>query len=456
MNKSNSPIISAITLREIHTNPELVILDARYGNAFEIYQNNHLQGALFVDLDKDISEVKENPANGGRHPLPSISQFKSALDKWGISSQTHVVVYDDDGGAFAARLWWMLRSIGHENVQVLDGGFSYAVKSGFPTKSGIETSSVKANYSIKSWNWPTVEIGIVESKLKNKEATVIDVRSNPRYRGELEPIDVIAGHIPGAINTPFVENLNDNGCFKSKEELTLKYQNIRKKDQHDIIVHCGSGVTACHTILAMEIAGMKTPKLYVGSWSEWSRSNKPIGIDLLRNANQSYFIQESERLTYRKVTMDDLESWSEFFVDNDRLHFLGIDTTKSKEILAKEWVDKQSERYDTEGLGLLAVIEKESNQLIGTCGLLSRVINNKHELEIGYSFKPEFWGKGYATEAANQMRIFGFKNKMASRFISIIHKDNLGSMKVAIRNKMTPLFNYSFLGMDVIIHGTTK
>ena len=455
MKKTKSPLISAIELREIHENSNVIILDARYGNAFENYQINHLQGALFVDLDNDISEVKENPSHGGRHPLPSNSKFKDALDKWGINPLSNVVIYDDNGGAFAARLWWMLRSIGHENVQVLDGGYSFAVKSGFPNKSGIETALAKGNYPIKSWNWPIVDIDEVETRLKTQQITVIDVRSNPRFRGEFEPIDTVAGHIPGAVNMPFIENLESDGRFKSKEDLSLIYKEVNDGGKSDIIVHCGSGVTACHTILAMDAAGMKIPKLYVGSWSEWSRNEKPIETDLLRNTNQNYFQQESKRLYYRKVTEDDLESWCDFFVNNDRLHFLGIDTSKSKEELAKEWVDKQADRYRNEGFGLLAVIEKETNKLVGSCGLLPRVINNTHELEIGYSFIPQSWGKGFATESAIQMRKFGIKNNLAKRYISIIHKDNLDSMKVALRNGMSPLFNYSYLGMDVIIHGTS-
>ncbi len=457
MRKLIHPIISVSELVTLQEKFPVILLDSRYGDALASYEKSHLKGALFVDLDKDLADLKEEPANGGRHPLPTVSHFVNALNNWGVSNQSHVVIYDTAGGAFASRLWWMLRSIGHKNVQVLDGGFDTAVKNGFPTQSGIEKSSQKTNYLAESWNWSVADLNTVEKEIKEGKSTVIDVRSNPRYRGEFEPIDLIAGHIPGAINVPFVSNLDSNGLFLTKEKLASKYAEVaRSSSASKMIIHCGSGVTACHTILAMDIAELEIPTLYVGSWSEWSRNNKPIGTDLMRNTNQSYFNQSSERLTYRKLEEGDINSWGRFFENNDLLHYLGIDGSKGKDVLSVEWIDKQVGRYLNEGLGLLAVIDTESGALVGTCGLLPRTVNNQYELEVGYSFLPQYWGKGYATEAANQMREFGFANKMANRIISIIHVDNLDSIKVARKNKMTALFDYSFMEMPVTIFGTSS
>jgi thiosulfate/3-mercaptopyruvate sulfurtransferase len=456
MRKLISPIISVSELVSLQKTVPVILLDSRYGDALASYEKSHLEGALFVDLDKDLADIKKDVSQGGRHPLPTISHFVSVLNNWGIDNQSHVVIYDNAGGAFASRLWWMLRSIGHEKVQVLDGGFENAVKNGFPTNSNKKTNIEKSNYIAESWNWPMADINTVEKEIDAKSSTVIDVRSNTRYRGEFEPLDLIAGHIPGAINLPFSENLNSEGLFLSAEILAQKYAEIAKSNlDSNVIVHCGSGVTACHTILAMDIAELEIPTLYVGSWSEWSRNNKTIGTDLMRNTNQSYFIQSSERLTYRKLTKDDTESWGDFFENNDRLHFLGIDGSKGKKVLAEEWVAKQEGRYLNEGLGLLAVIDKETGALLGACGLLPRAIQNKYELEVGYSFLPQYWGKGYATEAANQMREFGLENNMANRIISIIHVDNEDSMKVARRNNMKALFNDSYMGMPVTIFGTS-
>jgi ribosomal-protein-alanine N-acetyltransferase len=167
-----------------------------------------------------------------------------------------------------------------------------------------------------------------------------------------------------------------------------------------------------------------------------------------------YFHQESERLIYRKLTYDDQKSWEEFFVNNDRIHFLGLDPTKSKEELSKETMDKQLSRYKEDGNGLLAVIEKVSGNLIGLCGILTREIKEKKEYEIGYSIKPAYWKKGYATEAAKQMKDFGLKTKLSNRFISIIHKDNEDSFAVARKNGMNPYLVTKFMNMDVVIYAS--
>lgn len=267
------PIITATELSEIFNQENLIILDARTGkNAHESYLEKHIKGARFIDLEKDLAEIGENAAYGGRHPLPKISKFAETLQHLGISEDAHIVIYDlANGGNAAARCWWMLRSFGLEKVQVLSGGFQSAVKSGISTNSGEEIFEKTPFILKENWSLPTSTLEDVEKEIAENSATVIDVRDAYRYRGESEPIDLVAGHILGAINIPFSENLDENGEFLSPEILKEKYQNLLAEKPEKLIIHCGSGVTACHTILALDYAGFPIPNLYVGSWSEWSR-----------------------------------------------------------------------------------------------------------------------------------------------------------------------------------------
>ncbi len=168
----------------------------------------------------------------------------------------------------------------------------------------------------------------------------------------------------------------------------------------------------------------------------------------------TYFQQESERLYYRKLTIEDISTWTEFFVDNDRIHFLGLDPTKPPKELATLWMNMQLERYAEGKRAMLAAIEKKSGAFIGQCGLLAREMEGKPEVEIAYSLKPKFWKQGYGTEMAQQMRKFGRENQLAPRFISIIHKENHDSMHVAEKNGMQVLFESKFMGMEVYVYGT--
>jgi ribosomal-protein-alanine N-acetyltransferase len=168
----------------------------------------------------------------------------------------------------------------------------------------------------------------------------------------------------------------------------------------------------------------------------------------------NYFNQETERLFFRKLTTHDIESWLEFFDDNDSLHFLGMDLSKSKSELAKGWITKQLERYETQGLGHLAVIEKDSSEFIGMGGILPRELEEKEVFEIAYSLKPKFWQKGYGTEIAKQMKVFGNENNIAKQFVSIIDKNNLASIHVAKKNEMEILQETEYLGMNVFVFGT--
>ena len=274
-----SPIINPEELLNLKDSFEVVLIDARAGaNAEENYRAEHLKGARYIDLNKDLAAVEKNPANGGRHPLPSLENFGEVLSKLGISPQSHIIIYDDKSGSnAAARFWWMLKSIGHQKVQVLNSGLQAAIKIGFETSSEIENFEPTYNYPLTKWNLAVADIEEVEKARNNSQNIVIDVRDKNRFDGLTEPLDLIAGHIPGAINVPFNENLNEDGFYKSAEVLAEKYTEILGDIKpENVIVHCGSGVTACHTLLAMDYAGIEIPKLYVGSWSEWSRNDRDM------------------------------------------------------------------------------------------------------------------------------------------------------------------------------------
>jgi thiosulfate/3-mercaptopyruvate sulfurtransferase len=277
-----SPIISSLELKNLPSQ-NLIILDARAGkDVRQNYLNKHIKGARFIDLDKDLAEIGENAAFGGRHPLPTVEKFAKTLSELGISEDSHIVIYDDKNGSNAgARAWWMLRSFGLENVQVLDGGIQAAEKNELEFSSGEESFDKSDLIQREKWLLPVSRLEDVENELLNDSSTVIDVRDSYRYKGESEPIDLVAGHIPGAINIPFSENLDENGNFLSPEVLKEKYIKLLENKPEKLVIHCGSGVTACHTILALDCAGFQIPNLYVGSWSEWSRrEGKEIAKDV--------------------------------------------------------------------------------------------------------------------------------------------------------------------------------
>ncbi|EON76157.1 Thiosulfate sulfurtransferase, rhodanese [Lunatimonas lonarensis] len=274
------PLLPLISPEELFSIAEksYLLIDASFGKS--TYEASHLKGAIYADLNADLSDIQPDAAQGGRHPLPTTEQFALTLGKWGIKSDTHVIVYDNKQGSMsAARFWWMLRAAGHEKIQVLDGGFQAAVEAGFPTESGEVIPIPVAPYPIQAWQLPLVNMAETEAAASDPNKTVIDVRERDRYLGIVEPIDLVAGHIPGAVNIPFSNNLNATGRFKSPEELRHLYKPFADNSaSENVTVHCGSGVTACHTLLAWAHAGLPIPKLYVGSWSEWSRNDKPIGI----------------------------------------------------------------------------------------------------------------------------------------------------------------------------------
>ncbi|MBV6880048.1 sulfurtransferase [Epilithonimonas ginsengisoli] len=272
--KTNS-IINTNELYQISNQSNLRIFDVRTGpNAKEEYQKKHLKNAVFVDLNHHLAEI-DDPKDGGRHPLPKFGYFIKTLGRLGIDKDSDVVIYDDKNGANAgARFWWMLKAAGHKKVRVLNGGLQFAESQDYPLASGDESYPETEYISeVHDWQLPQVWIDDVKGAAENPEYLIVDVRESQRYKGITEPIDLVAGHIPSAENFPFSDNLDENGLFKSPEILNEKYTEFFKnRDSNKIIFHCGSGVTACHSLLALDYAGFELPNLYVGSWSEWSRN----------------------------------------------------------------------------------------------------------------------------------------------------------------------------------------
>jgi thiosulfate/3-mercaptopyruvate sulfurtransferase len=273
------PLISVEDL--IASKDPFQLLDARPGA--EVYASGHLEGAVHADLNVHLSAASApgfDPAKGGRHPLPAPAKWAAQLGAWGIGPGTRVVAYDASGGGNAAcRLWWMLRAFGHADVAVLDGGFQAACAGGMRvTEAAPPPISALPPYPSLGWQRPTVDIEAVARRLADPDWKVLDVRSRERWRGEVEQLDPIAGRIPGTVNLPFSENLGADGRFRCPDDLRRTYLELLAgtRPEH-LVVHCGSGVTACHTLLALELAGLDGAPLYVGSYSEWCRSGRPLG-----------------------------------------------------------------------------------------------------------------------------------------------------------------------------------
>jgi thiosulfate/3-mercaptopyruvate sulfurtransferase len=274
------PLIEASELQTLEKN-RYVLIDARgFGNSRERYEQGHLEGAVYVDLNQ-LAAHPEDAAFGGRHPLPAVKDFTALLGSLGVTPQTHVVVYDDKAGANpAARFWWMMKAIGHQHVQVLNGGLQAAAQAGLAVTTTITDEPQVAVYPVPGNFKGTVTLEDVAEAAQDPSRIVIDVRETPRYLGKTEPIDLIAGHIPGAINVPYLVNLGEGNRYLPAGELKAHYEDVLGDvAPAQVIVHCGSGVTACHTLLALEHAGLPGAQLYVGSWSEWSRRDLPIATE---------------------------------------------------------------------------------------------------------------------------------------------------------------------------------
>lgn len=259
---------------------DLAILDCRHDLTLpdwgaQAYREAHIPGALFAHLDRDLSGPV-TPATG-RHPLPSIEQFTETLSRWGIDEHVQVVAYDQWSGTYAARLWWMLRWLGHTRVAVLNGGFGAWQTARFPVTAEPGQRD-RRPFIPKPDKAAVLTTEEVARQLREGTITLVDARAADRFAGENETIDPVAGHIPGARNHPYTRNADAQGRFLTPEELRKQWsQTLRGDSPQRVVSMCGSGVTACHNLLALQIAGLPGGRLYAGSWSEWIRDpNRPV------------------------------------------------------------------------------------------------------------------------------------------------------------------------------------
>ena len=251
--------------------PDIFIADCRFSLAEPeagrtAFQQDHIPGAVYFNLEHSLSSPLQDQGHGGRHPLPDIDSLAQLLRKSGVSNETRIVVYDDQGGAMASRLWWLLRYMGHEEVYLMDEGYSAWKAAGFPVTAEVPVR-IPASFTPHIQQNLLASLEEVREASKQGSSLLIDSRERARYLGLEEPIDHTAGHIPGAINLFWKENLESDGRWKSPEALADRFRHL-PKDQ-EIIVYCGSGVTACPNVLALRAAGFDKVKLYAGSWSDW-------------------------------------------------------------------------------------------------------------------------------------------------------------------------------------------
>jgi thiosulfate/3-mercaptopyruvate sulfurtransferase len=275
-------LITAEALAKHMEDANWIVIDCRFDLANPAagraaYEQGHLPGARYADLDKDLSDKRPGP-NGefrGRHPLPAPEHFIETLRRWGIHADTQVIAYDAQGGMFAARLWWMLRWCGHEPVAVVDGGLQAWQALGMALSTDIP-SSTYGSIALRPSLVATVDAQTLMTNLAQSAKTVIDARAPDRYRGENETLDPVGGHIPGAKNRFFRDNLQADGRFKPAQQLHDEFAELIARPE-EAVMQCGSGVTACHNLLAMEVASLSGAALYPGSWSEWcSDPTRPV------------------------------------------------------------------------------------------------------------------------------------------------------------------------------------
>jgi thiosulfate/3-mercaptopyruvate sulfurtransferase len=266
-------LFSAQELHALQTSGDCLVVDCRFVLAhpdagYKAYLESHIPGAMYAHLDDDLS----SPANSdsGRHPLPDADGFAAFLGRIGWQPGKNLVVYDNVGGAIAARLWWLMKYFGHDGSAMLDGGVAAWQAAGYQLESG--TGNVKPTPVVDFTLRKELVVSTAElvSKLRGDQILLSDARDRKRFAGKVEPIDRVAGHIPGSVNYPYTLNLTSNGDFKPVDEIREGLRTLTENQESRDLVHmCGSGVTACHNIFAAELAGIKESKLYVGSWSEW-------------------------------------------------------------------------------------------------------------------------------------------------------------------------------------------
>jgi len=280
---SDSNLISARELQSSIGDPDVRIVDCRFELADpragrRAYRKGHIRGAVFADLDEDLA-APISP-DSGRHPLPEADVFADTLGRLGIGNATDVIVYDAGNGAVAARAWWMLRWLGHERVRLLDGGFDHWLGVTGPVSAGDEKVAVQSFLPRPRHEMVLTTAELASDLDRIPDRRLIDARDVARFLGESEPIDPVAGHIPGSINLPLGASLNADGLWKSRADLLELWHSVLGKDKYaPWAVMCGSGVTACHLALSGAEAGFVEPQLYVGSWSEWIRDPaRPVAL----------------------------------------------------------------------------------------------------------------------------------------------------------------------------------
>lgn len=262
--------VSGQWLAENLDNPEVVVVDCRFklntpSWGYEQYRNSHIQGAYYLDLNQDLSSPVK--PHGGRHPLPNVNQFASKLASMGIiHSKSLVIAYDDSRFAFAARLWWLLRYLGHNSVAVLDGGWNAWQEGKYPNSQDIPSSQQGSFTPQLQTDW-LVDREIVTNRKDFPDVILVDSRDRDRYEGKREPIDPIAGSIPGAVNSPWKQVSDKQGYLRPVEAQAKLWSAYQQAEE--IIVYCGSGVTACVNLLSLQLAGIDKTKLYAGGWSDW-------------------------------------------------------------------------------------------------------------------------------------------------------------------------------------------
>jgi thiosulfate/3-mercaptopyruvate sulfurtransferase len=276
-------LIDADSLRRLLGQPQLAVIDCRFdlmnpAGGLEAYVKGHIPGARYADLNRDLSSPVT--AHTGRHPLPAPDVFAARLGELGVGDDTQVVAYDDANSSMAARLWWMLRWLGHEAVAVLDGGFKAWVAAGGAVESGEAATRTArtARFTPRVDPRAVLSTADLERALQAGTHLLVDARAAERFAGSVEPIDPVAGHVPGAVNHPFTANLGADGRFLPAAELERRWrERLAGKNAGQLIAMCGSGVTACHHLLSLEAAGIPGGRLYAGSWSEWIRDpRRPV------------------------------------------------------------------------------------------------------------------------------------------------------------------------------------
>jgi len=273
---SYTTLIEPAALAAHVNDPKWIVVDCRHdlmnlAAGREAYAAGHIPGAVFADMETELSGAKRDAAGAfrGRHPLPEKDAFIDLLRRWGVDDDTQVVAYDAHGGMYAARLWWMLRWVGHAAVAVLDGGLSAWQAAGQAVVTDVPPPRARGGVSARPALVTTVDVNAILHNVEHGGKTVVDARAPDRFRGENETIDPVGGHIPGAKNRFFKDNLQPDGRFKAPEQLKAEL-GAAVGDPKGAIMQCGSGVTACHNLLALEVAGMPGAALYPGSWSEWT------------------------------------------------------------------------------------------------------------------------------------------------------------------------------------------